>query len=141
MIFSRTENGFREGAAVFIDSDSPRAVSGAGPVPSVYDRAKYNSRSRSGMERNIIDRMFCHYNSGEQDASIAATTMMYEAEELGVHSVWLRGFDARTVSEVFDLPENIIPVMMFAMGYPSDRAKPNPWHFKRMPLERFVTEL
>ena len=87
------------------------------------------------------DRMFYNYNSGEQDASIAAATMMYEAEELGVHSVWLRGFDAQTVSEVFELPENIIPVMMFAMGYPSEKAKPNAWHFKRMPLEAFVTEL
>ena len=87
------------------------------------------------------DRMFRSYNSGEQDASIAATTMMYEAQELGVHSVWLRGFDAKTVSEVFELPENIIPVMMFAMGYPSEKARPNPWHFRRMPLEAFVTEL
>lgn len=90
---------------------------------------------------NPGDRYYRNYNSGEQDASIAATTMMYEAEELGIHSVWLRGFDAKTVAEVFDLPENIIPVMMFAMGYPSDRAKPNAWHFKRMPLESFVTEL
>ena len=89
----------------------------------------------------LQDRMFYNYNSGEQDASIAATTMMYEAEELGVHSVWLRGFDARTVSEVFELPENIIPVMMFAMGYPSAQARPNGWHFKRMPLNNFVTEL
>ena len=87
------------------------------------------------------DRMFQNYNSGEQDASIAATTMMYEAEALGVHTVWLRGFDAKAVSEVFGLPEHIIPVMMFAMGYPSDRAKPNAWHDKRMPLENFVTEL
>ena len=87
------------------------------------------------------DRMFYNYNSGEQDASIAAATMMYEAEELGIHSVWLRGFDAKTVSEVFKLSENIIPVMMFAMGYPSAQARPNGWHFKRMPLESFVTEL
>ena len=43
--------------------------------------------------------------------------------------------DAKTVSEVFELPENIIPVMMFAMGYPSERAKPNAWHCKRMPIE------
>ena len=34
-----------------------------------------------------------------------------------------------------------VPVMMFAMGYPSERSKPNAWHFKRMPLENFVTEL
>ncbi len=87
------------------------------------------------------DRMFYNYNSGEQDASIAAATMMYEAEELGVHSVWLRGFDALTVQQVFELPENMIPVMMFAMGYPSEKARPNAWHFKRMPLEDFVTEL
>ena len=87
------------------------------------------------------DRMFRNYNSGEQDASIAATTMMYEAEELGIHNVWLRGFDARTVAEVFGLPDNIIPVMMFAMGYPSEKARPNAWHFRRMPLEDFVTEL
>ena len=85
--------------------------------------------------------MFRNYNSGEQDASIAATTMMYAAEELGVHSVWLRGFDAKTVSEVFELPENIIPVMMFAMGYPSEKSQPNTWLFKRMPLDAFVTEL
>ena len=90
---------------------------------------------------NPADRYYQNYNSGEQDASIAATTMMYEAEELGIHNVWLRGFDAKTVSEVFELPENIIPVMMFAMGYPSERSKPNAWHFKRMPLEDFVTEL
>ena len=87
------------------------------------------------------DRMFRYYNSGEQDASIAAATMMYEAEELGVHSVWLRGFDAQTVSEVFELPENIIPVMMFAMGYPSDKTKPSSWHFMRKPIEETVMVL
>ncbi len=87
------------------------------------------------------DRMFPGYNSGEQDASIAAATMMYAAEELGVHSVWLRGFDAKTVSETFGLPENIVPVMMFSMGYPSESSRPNAWHFRRMPLEAFVTEL
>ena len=91
--------------------------------------------------RNPGDRYYRDYNSGEQDATIAAATMMYEAEELGVHSVWLRGFDAQTVSDVFELPKNIIPVMMFAMGYPSERSKPHAWHFKRMPLDAFVTEL
>ena len=31
--------------------------------------------------------------------------------------------------------------MMFAMGYPNEKARPNAWHFKRMPIEDFVTEL
>ena len=88
--------------------------------------------------RNPGDRWYENYCSGEQDASIAAATMMYEAEELGVHSVWLRGFDSQEVSEVFDLPENHIPVMMFAMGYPSDTSKPSPWHFQRKPAEETV---
>jgi nitroreductase len=87
------------------------------------------------------DRRYDDYTSGEQDASIAATTMMYEAEELGVHTIWIRGFDSMTVSEVFELPENIIPVMMLGLGYPAEGAAPNAWHFKRMPIEEMATEL
>lgn len=81
------------------------------------------------------------YESGEQDATIAAATMMYEAEDLGVHSLWLRGFDAKAVVEAFHLPENIVPVMIFSMGYPAEESKPHPWHFERKKLEEIVTEL
>ncbi len=91
--------------------------------------------------RNPGDRYYRDYNSGEQDASIAATTMMYEAEELGVHTIWIRGFDSKTVADVHSLPEYMIPVMMLGLGYPNDKAKANPWHYKRNPIEDFVTEL
>ena len=91
--------------------------------------------------RNPGDRYYRDYNSGEQDASIAATTMMYEAEELGVHTIWVRGFDSQTVVEAFDLPEHMNPVMMLGLGYPSEKAKPNAWHFKRMPIEEMASEL
>ena len=84
------------------------------------------------------DRLLPNYNSGDQDASIAATTMMYEAEELGVHTIWIRGFDAKSVQEVFELPDNIIPVMMLGLGYPNEKSKPNPWHFKRNDISEFV---
>ena len=84
------------------------------------------------------DRLFPNYNSGDQDVSIAATTMMYEVEELGVHTIWVRGFDAKTVQEVFELPNNMIPVMMLGLGYPNEKSKPNPWHFKRNEMESFV---
>lgn len=90
---------------------------------------------------NPGDRYYRNYNSGEQDASIAATTMMYEAEELGVHSIWIRGFDSKAVVDAFGLPEHMIPVMMLGLGYPNERAKANPWHFKRKPIEDFVFEL
>jgi nitroreductase len=91
--------------------------------------------------RNPRDQWYDNYCSGEQDAAIVATTMMYEAEELGVHSVWLRGFDSQQVAEAFHLPKNHIPVMMFAMGYPAGNTKPSDWHFMRKPLEETVTVL
>ena len=91
--------------------------------------------------RNPNDRWYEDYCSGEQDATIVAATMMYQAEELGVHSVWLRGFDSQEVAEMFCLPKNHIPVMMFAMGYSSDKSKPSPWHFQRNPLDATVMVL
>ena len=54
--------------------------------------------------RNPSDRYYQDYNSGEQDASIVAATMMYEAEELGIHTIWIRGFDSKTVADVYGLP-------------------------------------
>ena len=91
--------------------------------------------------RNPRDQWYDNYCSGEQDATIVAATMMYEAEELGVHSVWLRGFDSQQVAETLNLPKNHIPVMMFAMGYPSEKAKPSDWHFLRKPIEETATTL
>lgn len=87
------------------------------------------------------DRYYRNYNSGEQDASIAATTMMYEAEELGVHTIWIRGFDSKSVVDTFGLPDNIIPVMMMGLGYPNEKSKPHAWHFKNMPTEDMAVEL
>ena len=96
---------------------------------------------RDAAWRNPADRRYENYCSGEQDAVIAAATMMYEAEELGVHSLWLRGFDSAAVAETFSLPENIVPVMVFAMGYPSEQSKPHAWHFLRHSTAEMVTEL
>ena len=91
--------------------------------------------------KNPGDRYFAAYNSGEQDASIAATTMMYEAEELGIHTIWIRGFDSKTAADTFGLPENIIPVMMLGLGYPTEKSKAHKWHYLRKPIEDYVTEL
>ncbi|MBQ3664250.1 MAG: nitroreductase family protein [Clostridia bacterium] len=91
--------------------------------------------------RTENDRYYRNYNSGEQDASIAAATMMYEAEELGIHTIWIRGFDSKTVVDAFGLPDYMIPVMMLGLGYPNARAKAHQWHFVREPIGTFVTEL
>lgn len=91
--------------------------------------------------RNPADRYYENYNSGEQDASIAATTMMYEAEELGIHTIWIRGFDSAEVVQTFGLDRKMIPVMMLGLGYPNEKARANAWHYKRRPIDTFVTEL
>ncbi len=90
---------------------------------------------------NPADRYYTKYNSGEQDASIAATSMMFEAEEMGIHTIWVRGFDSKSVVDAYKLPDHIVPVMMLGLGYPNERAKANAWHFRRRPIEDFVTEL
>ncbi len=88
-----------------------------------------------------MDRNCPNYNSGEQDGSIAATSMMFAAEALGVHTVWVRDFDSKTAAETFGLPDNMKPVMLLGLGYPNERAKPSAWHFQKNPVEDFVTEL
>lgn len=84
---------------------------------------------------------FDGFVSGDMDASIAASSMMFEAEDLGVHSIWLRGFDAAKVQEAFDLPAGTVPSLMLALGYPSKESKPHSLHGQREPMEAFVVEL
>jgi len=87
------------------------------------------------------DGLYKSYCIGEQDASIVAATMMYEAQDLGVHSIWLRGFDSKAAADAFKLPDNIRPVMMLALGYPGENSKPSPLHTKRKSLSEIVEEV
>jgi len=90
---------------------------------------------------NQRETLLPNYNSGEQDCAIVATQMMYAAEEQGIHTIWIRGFDAGALQKAFDLPANMIPAMMLPLGYPSDKSAPSPMHFKRNAMEDIVTEL
>lgn len=90
---------------------------------------------------NQHETLLSDYNSGEQDCGIVATQMMYAAEEQGVHTIWIRGFDAGALQRVFELPANMIPAMMLPIGYPSANSAPSPKHFERKALEEIVTEL
>ena len=82
------------------------------------------------------------YDTGEMDASIVCTHMMLEAWELGIGSVWVRGFDSRQVAKVFGLPKHIKPICLLPIGYPSENSKPYAqWHFSYKPLSETVEEL
>ena len=82
------------------------------------------------------------YDTGEMDASIVCTHMMLEAWELGIGSVWVRGFDSRQVAKIFNLPKHIKPICLLPIGYPSENSEPYAeWHFSYKPLEETVEEL
>jgi len=60
------------------------------------------------------------------DVSIVIDHMMLEATSLGLGSVWIGGaFDPNTIKKEFNLPEEIEPVSILAIGYSADKAFPN----------------
>ena len=76
--------------------------------------------------------------SGIVDASIVATHMMLQAWELGVGSTWVMHFNPFKMCEEFSIPENIEPVALLVMGYPSSDAVPNERHNVYRPTEETV---
>lgn len=51
------------------------------------------------------------------DAAIVTDHMMLEATDLGVGSLWICMFDPKVIREEFNIPENLIPVNILALGY------------------------
>ncbi len=77
-------------------------------------------------------RPFDNKDGGEIDASIVTSHMMLEVTELGLGTTWVGHFDPAAMIKAFDLPENIIPVALLPIGYPSEDSVPHPNHNKRL---------
>lgn len=90
------------------------------------------------------DKSECWYrdydgkSSGDIDASIVTTHMMLEAYALGVGTTWVMHFIPEAVREEFAIPDNIEPVALLVMGYPSANAKPSSGHSQFRPMEEVV---
>ncbi len=56
------------------------------------------------------------------DASIVTDHMMLEATELGLGTVWICYFDPRVIKQEFNLPDNIEPINILAVGYAAGNA-------------------
>lgn len=76
--------------------------------------------------------------SAPVDAVIVATHMMLKAYEEGVGCCWVMHFDPFKMREAFNIPENVKPVALLVMGYPSDEAKPHDFHYKFRPIDEVV---
>ena len=66
--------------------------------------------------------------SSPVDAVIVATHMMLKAQDIGVGCCWVMHFNPALMTEVFNIPKNIIPVALLVMGYPAVDSKPLELH-------------
>ena len=76
--------------------------------------------------------------SSPVDAVIVTTHMMLACQNEGVGSCWVMHFNPAAMRETFNIPDNIEPVALLVMGYPSDDAKPLDLHFKSRPIDETV---
>lgn len=81
------------------------------------------------------------YCSGEMDCSIACTQMMLEAAELGLGTLWARGFNASEVERAIGMPDHLHLVCLLDLGHPAEGARPNPKHEQRQSLDQMVTQM
>ena len=75
---------------------------------------------------------------GDIDISIVTTHMMLEAQSLGLGTTWIGSFDPVKLIKTYKVPENLIPVAILPIGYPSEQAKPSKLHFQKKEISDFV---
>lgn len=90
-------------------------------------------------ERDWKNKLMPGYNSGETDAAIVCTHMMFEAWEQGIGSCWVGYFNADEVSRTLNLPDNICVTAMLPIGYPADEAQPAHLHSMYRDLDDTVS--
>ncbi len=73
------------------------------------------------------------------DASIVTDHMMLQATELGLGTLWVCYFDPQVIKKEFNLPDNIVPVNILAIGYSNEKDKKFDRHERqRKPLSETV---
>ncbi|MFO7819822.1 MAG: nitroreductase family protein [Halanaerobacter sp.] len=84
-------------------------------------------------------RPFDNMDTADIDASIVTDHMMLQATELGLGSLWVCYFDPEVIKEEFNIPENIEPINILAIGYAAGEEKSPERHDKaRKSLEETV---
>ena len=80
-------------------------------------------------------RPFDGKNIADIDATIVTDHMMLTAAADGLNSVWICMFKPDVIRQAFQLPDNLVPINILALGY-SDAQPPVK---KRKPLDELVT--
>ena len=76
-------------------------------------------------------RTFDNKPHSDIDASIVTTYMMLQISNLGLGSTWVCHFDPKAIKETYNIPDNLEPISLLPIGYPSSDSEPNPRHFER----------
>ena len=85
-------------------------------------------------------RPFDQKQTGDIDASILTGHMMLQATELGRGSVWVCYFKPDVLSQEFDLPANLEPINILAVGYAGEEfADPELHNRMRIPVSELVS--
>jgi len=69
-----------------------------------------------------------------QDATISAAYAQLAVVAAGLGSTWIGHFDEKKVTEIAELPENIVPVALLSLGYPAEIPEPT----SRRPMEEVI---
>jgi len=90
-------------------------------------------------KKSVWIRPFDKANMVEIDSSIAADHMMLCAQDLGLSSCWITYFDPAIVRKEFNIPDNLVPVNILAIGYGADEPQSPDRHAQtRKPLDSIV---
>lgn len=76
--------------------------------------------------------------SAPVDAAIVATHMMLSAHNVGAGCCWVMNFDPYAMVKEFNIPDNIKPLALLVMGYPSDTSVPFEMHNAFRPFDEIV---
>lgn len=84
-------------------------------------------------------RPFDNKQTVDIDASILTDHMMLEATELGLGSVWICYFKADIIKTEFELPDDLEPINILAIGYANEEpADPERHSTQRIPIGELV---
>ncbi len=76
-------------------------------------------------------RSFDHKSFADVDASIVATHIMMEIEDLGLATTWVGHFDAPMLKQMYPAMKDYELIAIFPIGYAAEDAAPSPRHFER----------
>ena len=92
-----------------------------------------------GDHSNVFVRPFDRKDMVSVDATIVADHIVLEAEDLGLSTCWLTYFEPTVIRKEFNIPDNLEPVAIIAIGYAdTQKASPDRHSLERKAVDEFV---